>query len=411
MSDSTILVIVLMTVVVGFIAVIKNRIKYKKSIIFYIASVIMFPIFLAAVLGVVVGARGLIHFVWCAPLILIVTTIVHEINARLVQKPLNDTIKSLKSLSAGDVDIVICEKFENAEHEMAQAMQEMVKLTDTLKKVVEFANDIGKGNLNVEYTLKSDKDALGIALLEMRSNLLKAEAEKQERQLEDNRRSWTAEGYAKFSELLRANNDNMEELCYSIVSNMVKYVGANQGGIFLLNDVGEKPVLELKGCYAYERRKFNKNTINVGEGLLSVCFLEGQSVYMTDIPKEYMNITSGLGDGAPRALFIAPLKVNDDVCGVVEIASFKNFEPHVREFIEKVSESIAATIAAVKVNMRTSELLEQSKLQSEQLASQEEELRQNMEEMQATLEESHRREIELQETLAKLQKTQAIAEI
>jgi len=396
MSDSLIVIIALMSVAVGIIAVIKNRLKYKKSIIFYISSVIMFPILVAAVLGVIVGARGLIHFVWAAPLLLIVTTIIHEINARLVQKPLKDTIKTLKSLSAGDVDVVFYEKLKNGEHEMAQVMQEMDKLTDTLKKIVDFADHVGKGNLNVEYTLKSEKDALGFALLNMQVNLQKAEIEKQERQLEDDRRSWTAEGHAKFSELLRANNDNMEELCYSIVSNLVKYVGANQGGIFLMNETGEKPVLELKACYAYERRKFSNKTINMGEGLLSVCFLERQSIYMTDIPNNYINITSGLGEGAPRALFIAPLKVNEDVCGVVEIAGFEKFEPHVREFVEKLSESIAATISAVRVNMRTSDLLEQSKLQSEQLASQEEELRQNMEEMQATQEEMQKMHDKLQ---------------
>jgi len=133
-------------------------------------------------------------------------------------------------------------------------------------------------------------------MLNMRANLLQANAEKEKRQREDERRNWATQGIAKFAELLRANNDNIEELCQSIVSNMVKYVGANQGGIIIVNDEsGENPVLELKACYAYERRKFLQKTVEMGEGLVGTCFLERESAYLTKIPKEYIRITSGLG--------------------------------------------------------------------------------------------------------------------
>jgi PAS domain-containing protein len=94
-----------------------------------------------------------------------------------------------------------------------------------------------------------------------------------------------------------------------------------------------------------------------------------------------------LGEETPSALLIVPLKINEDIYGILEIAAFKNFEPYVMEFIERVAESIASTISSVKVNMRTTRLLDQSKSQSEELINQEEELRQTMEEMKATQEE------------------------
>jgi methyl-accepting chemotaxis protein len=117
-----------------------------------------------------------------------------------------------------------------------------------------------------------------------------------------------------------------------------------------------------------------------------------------------------LGGNTPRSLLVVPLKVNEAVYGVIEIAAFKEFKPHEREFIEKISESIASTIGSVKVNIRTNQLLAQSKLQAEEMANQEEELRQNMEEMLATQEEMRRRESELHETLDKMQEVQKESE-
>ena len=387
MSNSVFLIIILLSIVVAIIGTVKNRLQYKKSIIFYITSVVLPPLLIAAILGVFVGWRGIIHFVWAAPLILVCTTLCYSLIARKLQEPLHAMVETIKALSVGDVDVVIDAKHLKGEHELALVKGLMLKLTEELRRVASFAEQIGKGNLNVEYELAGDSDILGQAMLSMRANLLKAEAEKEERRLEDERRNWVTQGVAKFAELLRANNDNMEELCFSVISNLVKYVGANQGGIFLLNEEGEKPVLELKASYAYERRKYIQKTIEIGEGLLGACFLEKQSIYMTQLPQGYIYITSGLGDESPRALMLAPLKVNDQIYGVVEVAGFKNFEPHVREFIEKEAESIASTISTVKVNMKTNELLERSKIQAEELVNQEEELRQNMEEMHATQEE------------------------
>ncbi len=372
---------------------------------------LIIPIDSIAILAFFVGARGIIHLIWAVPLAVAFLFSGYYLVSSMLRNPLNEMRNKVLSLSEGDVDISFDGKYQKGETEMAQVMRMLVKLTDSLKNIAVFALHIGKGELDTQYELLGEKDVLGKSMLEMRQNLQTAEEEKKKRQQEDERRNWVTVGLAKFAELLRADNHNIEELCNNIISNLVKYVGANQGGIFILND--EDPghqILEMKACYAYERRKYLQKTIEPGEGLVGTCFWERESIYMTSIPNDYIHITSGLGDGNPRALLIVPLKVNEEIYGIIEIAAFIEFEPHKREFVEKVAESIASTIGSVKINIQTSKLLDQSRLQSEEMASQEEELRQNMEEMQATQEEMRRREVEQLENMNKMNELQQISE-
>jgi PAS domain-containing protein len=315
----------------------------------------------------------------------------------LVKKPLNNITMIINALSEGNTNVAVDKEAMKGENEIAHLNKQIVKLIQSLKKKEDFTTQIGCGNLTAEYIPQSEHDTLGNAMIAMQSNLIKADNEAQERKTEEEKRNWGTSGLAKFAEILRKDNDKMEALSYNVISNMVKYLGANQGGIFVWND--ENSVLEMKACYAFDRKKFVKKQIHPGEGLVGTCYLEGEPIFMTDIPDSYITITSGLGDANPRAMFICPLNVNDRIYGVMELASFKEFEPYQLDFIRKVSESIAATISTVQVNVRTERLLTQSKMQAEEMANQEEELRQNMEEMQSTQEEMRRRESELSELL------------
>jgi PAS domain S-box-containing protein len=258
------------------------------------------------------------------------------------------------------------------------------------RKLYRFVEKLRNGEIDADYHL-DDSDVLGKSIVNLRDNLKVSKIEEATRRKEDEQRNWVAEGMAKFGEILRSDNDNIEELSYQVISNLAKYINANQGGFYLLEDQdpGDKHFIQT-ASYAYERRKFADQRIEWGEGLVGTCVLEGQTIFLKKVPDSYLNVTSGLGKANPRCVLIAPLKVREEIHGVIEIASFNYFEKYQIEFVEKVAESIASTIATVKINIRTSKLLKESQHQAETLASQEEQMRQNMEELQATQEEAAR---------------------
>lgn len=312
-----------------------------------------------------------------------------------IGKTLIDTNLIMKEMAVGkfnsrkNIDI-------KRNDELGEISNSLNALKQGLNQTSEFANQIGSGNLNASFTPLGSEDVLGNSLLNMRKSLIEAQHEEEQRKLEDAKLNWSTQGLAKFGEILRSNSTNIKELSFNIMRNLVDYLEVNQGALFIVEkEDGEEPYLELKNAIAYGRDKFMQKRLEIGQSLVGRAAFEMKSIYMTEIPENYIKITSGMGTANPRELLVVPLILNDEVYGVIELASFKKIESHHIEFVEKLGESIASTIASVKVNEKTSQLLERSKGQAEELAAQEEEMRQNLEELQATQEEAARREFEM----------------
>ncbi|PLX01536.1 MAG: hypothetical protein C0594_13025, partial [Marinilabiliales bacterium] len=295
--------------------------------------------------------------------------------------------------------------------ELSDIANELNVFIERLSEKASFAEEIGKGKLDTDYQPISKQDVLGIALTEMKDRLHAAKEEEEKRKIEDKKQNWATEGLAKFADILRNSSSNIKELSDEIVKNIVKYLGANQGGLFILNQENDTDKhLELISSYAFDRKKFITKRIEIGEGLVGTAAIEKQTINITDVPEDYVKITSGLGDANPKNILIIPLKQEEEIFGILELASFKKFETHEIVFIEKVGENIASTLAAVKVNQTTTELLERTQQQAEEMKSQEEEMRQNLEEMLATQEEASRREVELSDTIKAVDKSVALIE-
>ncbi len=277
----------------------------------------------------------------------------------------------------------------------------LMPVTNVLGVLTAFGCIIGMGVIS-SNSEKRNVELLG--KMSDRNHLLEETQAKSEENLkkikkaqeEEQRRNWAAEGITEVSEILRSNKES-KEIFDTATSSIIKYIGANQGGLYIVEkdeENEENTVIKLASCYAFSRKKYLEQEYTPGQGLLGQVYLEEEYLLMTDIPQEYVTITSGLGDANPKALIIIPLMINEEVEGLLEIASFKAFEEHHIKFLHKVGENIASYIQTNRINQRTVTLLENAQTQTEEMRAQEEEMKQNMEELSATQEEMNRKEKE-----------------
>jgi GAF domain-containing protein len=265
------------------------------------------------------------------------------------------------------------------------------KTIEELKDATEFVLAIGDGRLDLSYQsldaqYAPGKNKLADSLIDMQTRLKAVNEEERKRQ-------WSNEGLAKFVDILRSSNDNLTLLGDKIISALVQYTKSNQGGLYILNDEDKQnKYLELISLFAFDIKKFEQQKIRLGEGILGQTFLEKETTYLTNLPDTFVRITSGLGDANPKSILMVPLKVDTEVYGIIELATFSAYAPHEIAFVEKLGESIASTLESVRAAQRNRQLIEQFQQQTEQMRAQEEEMRQNMEELQATQEEIARKE-------------------
>ncbi|MCB8964402.1 MAG: GAF domain-containing protein [Bacteroidales bacterium] len=338
-------------------------------------------------------------------LIITISTIVLFLFARIGQH-ITKTIKSIqatiKKLGKGELPNPIKVKGHD---EFATMEHSINDLTIALRNTRDFANEVGNGNFYSEVNVFGNTGELGSGLLEMRKKLMEVAIEQEKNIKENQRRSWLNESLAKASDLLRTNHSDTAALCFEFIRFAIKSTDALQGGIFLINtDEGDgKEYLDLIASYAYDRRKYITKRYEKYEGIIGSCLYEQDVVFLTDIPKDYTHLTTGLGIGNPTCVVLIPLLTEmDEILGVMEIASHKIIDEIQIEFLRKGCVNLASSIKFFNMIRENEKIIAQMKLQTEELMSSEEELKQNMEELKATREDMERREEELLDEIKEL---------
>ena len=278
--------------------------------------------------------------------------------------------------------------------EFEQISHNIENIRTHLNKRKDVIGDMLNNNFDEDIEILGDQDELGKNLVALRKKIQDNLTEQESQIREGKIRQYINEGLAKFSDIMRNYSDDTEALTLILVKELIKYLGAIQGALFIADEEDED-TLNLMAAFAYDRRKYLKKTFKKGEGIVGTCAVEKKTINITEIPTDYIQIKSGLGDAPPNNILIVPVMHDHDLIGVIEIASLKILVEHEVELAEHVASNLATTILTVRNNARTGQLLKKSQEQAAEMAEQEEEMRQNMEELKATQEESSRREEEM----------------
>lgn len=275
-------------------------------------------------------------------------------------------------------------------------------LIDSKDKIINrnayFAKEIGEGHYDITIQPEGEHDVLGKSLLVMRENLL-ANHKKESEQ------NWISEGKNLISNILRIYN-KLEELGDHVLEHLVKYIDAIQGAIYLYHEDAQK--LVSLSTFAYSRKKYLTNEFQIGYGLIGQCAYEHDYIYRTEIPDDYFTISSGiLGDRKPSSLLLVPLISDDNLQGVIEIASLREHIPELTiALVKELSEIIARTIFNLRINQKTEQLLEESQKMTLELKENEEQLRENAEIMEATQKELKKSNQQLEAKILEVENAQ-----
>jgi PAS domain S-box-containing protein len=266
--------------------------------------------------------------------------------------------------------------------------QALRKLGLHLQAFVQVSKQISQGIGHEKLSIFQGQGQLGQAFAEMQESLWAMHAQDLEQHEQ-------AEKFHQFSEVLRDHAHQLDALCNSFLVELIRYLNGVAGSLYLLSDQEKlSALLELQACFALGQQRNAAHSIPQDEGLIGEAVRDKRTILLNKVPKGYLKIAAGLVESEPKSLLILPLVFNQQLAGVIEVASFKAISAKQTAFCEKVAESLASVVLNIQRNERTKRLLEEARLQAEMLQAQEEEMRQNMEELQATQEELERQKNE-----------------
>jgi signal transduction histidine kinase/HAMP domain-containing protein/ActR/RegA family two-component response regulator len=256
-------------------------------------------------------------------------------------------------------------------------------LTNQVRAIAEVATAVTEGDLTrqVGVAASGEVAVLKDKLNEMIRNL-------RETMRQNTEQDWLKTNLARFTSMLQGQRD-LATVSRMILAELAPLVSAQHGVFYALTDLGDggNPVLQFQAGYGYKERKHLASHFRLGEGLVGQCALEKERILLTDVPSDYIQINSGLGESSPLNIIVLPILFEGSVRAVIELASFAAFSPTHQSFLDQLTESIGLVLNTVAANTVTEKLLEQSQSQAQELQSRQEELHQSNEDLakQATL--------------------------
>jgi CheY-like chemotaxis protein/signal transduction histidine kinase len=287
---------------------------------------------------------------------------------RSIAPALKLIVRRMQAIARGDLrhDVEIDQQDEIGElAESFRAMQ------TGLRNKAGVAAAIAAGDLNQKVEVAGRDDHLGNAIYQMTAAL-------QASKRQSDRQNWIKTGKNELNRIIVGQGD-LKVLAAELLSFLAGYLRAQIGTLYAVSDDGR---LTLQGSYAASTRHGPAASIAPGEGLAGQAALEKDLIAVTDLPPDYLRISSSLGDSPPRHIVAVPLLFENTVQGVIELGSIEAFTDAALDFLRDTSGAAAIAVHTVLNQTKRKELLEYTQQQARQLQVQEEELRVSNEELE-----------------------------
>jgi HAMP domain-containing protein/signal transduction histidine kinase/CheY-like chemotaxis protein len=249
-------------------------------------------------------------------------------------------------------------------------------LTTQVRSISEVASAVTKGDLTptIRVEAKGEVEALKDTINQMIANLRATT-------LRNRETDWLKSNLAKFTQMLQGQKD-LNAVTTRILSELAQVVNAHYGAFYMLKPDENTAKLSLYASYAYKEDKNIGQEFKIGEGLVGQCAFEKERILLTNVPANYIKISSGLGKAKPSNLIILPVLFENNVKAVIELASLDAFSQTHQDFLSQLTESIGIVLNTIEANTRTEGLLTQSQSLASELKIQQEELRRTNDELQ-----------------------------
>jgi signal transduction histidine kinase/CheY-like chemotaxis protein/HAMP domain-containing protein len=266
-------------------------------------------------------------------------------------------------------------------------------LTTQVRAIAEVSTAVTQGNLTRSISVEAQGE-----VAELKDNINQMIANLRETTQRNAEQDWLKTNLASISGMLQGQRD-IAAVTQLIMSEVTPTVSAQHGAFFLAEPRDDGTTeLVLAASYGYKPgRNGMRSRFEIGEGLVGQAAFERKTIALIDVPSGYIQVGSGLGDAPVAGLLVMPVLFEDQVLGVIELASLRPFSDVNRDFLDRLSETIGVVLNTIRANMRTEELLAQSQSLTHELQKQSEELRQTNDELQekARLLSEQNRDIEI----------------
>ncbi|OON62535.1 hybrid sensor histidine kinase/response regulator [Massilia sp. KIM] len=241
-------------------------------------------------------------------------------------------------------------------------------LTNQMRAIGEVATAVTRGDLSrsIQVEARGEVSYLKDNINEMIRNL-KETTQKNAQQ------DWLKTNLARFTRLLQGQRD-LQAVTKLILSELAPLVSAHHGVFYMMDSQESDARLRMIASYGYRSSRKLPTSFLPGEGLVGQCALEKSRIWLTDVPRDYIVVSSGLGSAPPNNIVVLPILFEQQVKAVIEIASLDRFTETHLSFLDQLMESIGVVLNTIEANSRTESLLTQSQSLAQELQQTNQEL-------------------------------------